>query len=586
MDKFLAGRLSLPVNLQFFKGGSTQTVRKRDPKSGEHLAMDQAVFNLLSPIATRYGGQNVFGSYSPQAASGSIAGNGKGGSAGQMNTAVMPSGQMYGEESSAGPTFVFAGPGARNENYGVASNGNGGATSQGQGTTSPLMQNYDIADQQFNMVNQNTNQLLGSVNNFLGQSNNAYGNAESIANNYVNPYGAKDFNNINKGLLADSSKLIGAGTNAIGKSESLADNYVNPYSSSQFDQANQNMMGDIAGYLGNSDKALSDSYDLVGAHQTPYGNADFDNYVSKMGQNVDQSTKYATKYYDDADWYLGQNKELASKGGNAALDNLMSKVYESLNEGYRTSASDMLANAAGRGVVNSSTSTRALSDLSDSVSRSAAQQYMSGFNTLLGNALQGAQTADNLAQNVVSTAGNTTNNYKNVIDSMLGVNQGSLSELQGKAGVLQNVASGYGQNAGIAQNAYNKSIDSMFQTNQDARDTMQGRAGILQDAASGYNQTAGTSQNAYNSVLQNMLGANKDALGTMQSRVGALNDVASGYNQNYNSGLAGLESMAKLPTQYYQNALAPISPLYNYWKDLTDSYYGHEDFDTVVNQGK
>ena len=72
----------------------------------------------------------------------------------------------------------------------------------------------------------------------------------------------------------------------------------------------------------------------------------------------------------------------------------------------------------------------------------------------------------------------------------------------------------------------------------------------------------------------------------MQGRAGVLQNAASGYNQNYNSGLQGLETFAKLPTQYYQNALAPISPLYNYWKDLTESYYGHEDYDTVVHNGK
>lgn len=352
------------MNLQFFKGSSTETVRKRDPKSGQHLAMDEAVFNLLSPLATRYGGSSIFGGALPKA-----------------STAVQPK-----------QVTAF--------------------------NNSILGRNLDYADLQHQMVNRNTVDLLDKVPGYLDQSN-----------------------------------------NALRKSEYLADTY-----------------------------------------QNPYGNSDFDGYVQKMGETADRSTEYATKYYDDADWYLGQNKELASKGGNAALDNLMSKVYESLNEGYRTSASDMLANAAGRGVINSSTSTRALSDLSDSVSSSAAQQYMSGFNTLLGNALQGAQTADNLAQNVVRTADQSNANYQNVINSMLGINDNSLKTMQGRAGVLQN--------------------------------------------------------------------------------------AASGYNQNYNSGLQGLETFAKLPTQYYQNALAPVSPLYNYWKDLTDSYYGHEDYDTVVHNGK
>ena len=125
---------------------------------------------------------------------------------------------------------------------------------------------------------------------------------------------------------------------------------------------------------------------------------------------------------------------------------------------------------------------------------------MTGFGTLLDNSLKGAQTADNLAQNVVRTADQSNANYQNIINSMLGINDNSLKTMQGRAGVLQN--------------------------------------------------------------------------------------AASGYNQNYNSGLQGLETYAKLPAQYYQNALAPVIPAYNYWKDLTDAYYGHEDYDTVVHNGK
>lgn len=358
------------MNLQFFKGGSTETVRKRDPKSSQHLAMDEAVFNLLSPLATRYGGSSIFGNAYPKSRTSQTVSNGKLGS-------VQPS----------------------NNN-------------------SILGRNLDYADLQHEMVNRNTVNLLDKVPGYLDQSN-----------------------------------------NALRKLEYLADTY-----------------------------------------QNPYGNSDFDGYVKKMGETADRSTEYATKYYDDADWYINQNKALAESGGSQALDNLMSKVYESLNSGYKSKAGELLNDAARRGVINSSTNTRAMNGLSDSVAQAGAQQYMTGFGTLLDNSLKGAQTADNLAQNVVRTADQSNANYQNIINSMLGINDNSLKTMQGRAGVLQN--------------------------------------------------------------------------------------AASGYNQNYNSGLQGLETFAKLPTQYYQNALAPISPLYNYWKDLTDSYYGHEDYDTVVHNGK
>ena len=402
------------MNLQFFKGGSTETVRKRDPKSAQHLAMDEAVFNLLSPIAMRYGGSSIFGDTYPKSGT---------------STAVQPKSNSssgfwvtMGEESDAGPKQIWV----SNDPY--ATNSKTGEIQPSVKTKnadplaafndSILGRNLDYADLQHEMVNRNTVNLLNKVPRYLDQSN-----------------------------------------NALRKSEYLADTY-----------------------------------------QNPYGKSDFDEYVRRMGETADRSTEYATKYYDDADWYINQNKALAESGGSQALDNLMSKVYESLNSGYKSKAGELLNDAARRGVINSSTNTRAMNGLSDSVAQAGAQQYMTGFGTLLDNSLKGAQTADNLAQNVVRTADQSNANYQNIINSMLGINDNSLKTMQGRAGVLQN--------------------------------------------------------------------------------------AASGYNQNYNSGLQGLETFAKLPTQYYQNALAPISPLYNYWKDLTDSYYGHEDYDTVVHNGK
>lgn len=414
------------MNLQFFKGGSTETVRKRDPKSGQHLAMDEAVFNLLSPIAMRYGGSSIFGDAYPKSGTSTTKQTNKQSSP-WLYTAYggSESGIGYWEEAgdNGGSRWVSTGS---NQPSQTVSNGKLGSVQPSGNATDPLTafnnsilgRNLDYADLQHEMVNRNTVDLLDRVPGYLDQSN-----------------------------------------NALRKSEYLADTY-----------------------------------------QNPYGNSDFDEYVKKMGETADRSTEYATKYYDDADWYINQNKALAESGGSQALDNLMSKVYESLNSGYKSKAGELLNDAARRGVINSSTNTRAMNGLSDSVAQAGAQQYMTGFGTLLDNSLKGAQTADNLAQNVVRTADQSNANYQNIINSMLGINDNSLKTMQGRAGVLQN--------------------------------------------------------------------------------------AASGYNQNYNSGLQGLETFAKLPTQYYQNALAPISPLYNYWKDLTDSYYGHEDYDTVVHNGK
>ncbi len=396
MDKFLAGRLSLPVNLQFFKGGSTETVRKRDPKSGQHLAMDEAVFNLLSPIAKRYGGSDIFGDTLPKTSTAvqpntqptqpqlqQILSNGKPGS-------VQPSGNAT--ENATDPLTAF--------------------------NDSILGRNLDYADLQHEMVNRNTDDLLGKLPGYLDQSN-----------------------------------------DTLRKMEGLADNYVNPY-----------------------------------------GNDAFDEYIRRMGETAEYSAGRADKYYDDADFYLGQNKDLATQGTSQALENLVARMSDSLKSNYQSDAGSLLSNAANRGIINSSVSTRGLSDLSNAMAEAASGQYMQGFQSLLDNSLKGATTAGGLAQGVVDTAGKANANYQDIVNSMLGINA--------------------------------------------------------------------------------------DSLKTMQTKAGVYSDASAGYNRDYNSGIGSLETYAKLPAQYYQNALAPISPLYNYWKDLTDSYYGHEDYDTVVHNGK
>lgn len=253
-------------------------------------------------------------------------------------------------------------------------------------------------------------------------------------------------------------------------------------------------------YINQSDSALGRADALASAYKNPYLAADFDPYIQKMGDVADSTTQFATQYYDDADFYLGQNKDLVSRGGSQALDTLMGKVYESLHRNYQQNASSLLNQAAQRGVVNSSISQKMLGDLGSQISNAAADQYLSGYGTLLDSTLKGAQTAGELARGVVSTGDQSISNFQNVVNSMLGVNQGE---------------------------------------------------------------------------LQAMLG-----------QTGALTDVAAGHNKNYLSALQGLETLAGLPTQYYEGAMAPLVPAYNYWRDLTNAYYGHEDYDTVVKQGK
>lgn len=116
--------------------------------------------------------------------------------------------------------------------------------------------------------------------------------------------------------------------------------------------------------------------------------------------------------------------------------------------------------------------------------------------------------------------------------------------------------------------------------------TSKGVSDLSQAAADAFNRNY---LNAYNSVLGGYgqgLQHSQSALGNMLSAVGAANNTLGALN----SGISGLSqaigTYGQLPGQYYQTALAPLMPAYNFWKDMGQMHYGHEDYDTIVKQGK
>ena len=119
-------------------------------------------------------------------------------------------------------------------------------------------------------------------------------------------------------------------------------------------------------------------------------------------------------------------------------------------------------------------------------------------------------------------------------------------------------------------------------------------SGSEQAIANAYSKNVGTDLNSMaskgiiNSSVTNRALANQQA--ETANAIAANRNEGAGiwmdnYLSGYKTGMEGLDTMSDLPTKYYQNALAPIMPLYNYWKDMTDAYYGHEDYDTVVSSG-
>ena len=82
-----------------------------------------------------------------------------------------------------------------------------------------------------------------------------------------------------------------------------------------------------------------------------------------------------------------------------------------------------------------------------------------------------------------------------------------------------------------------------------------------------------------------------DAMNT--NYLNAYNSVINGYAQGLqgtaneaNALLSGINALGNIPNQQYSGMMQQLMPGYNMWKDWQNMYYGHEDYDTVVKQGK
>lgn len=105
--------------------------------------------------------------------------------------------------------------------------------------------------------------------------------------------------------------------------------------------------------------------------------------------------------------------------------------------------------------------------------------------------------------------------------------------------------------------------------------------------------TAANWANVYNTMLNNYIsgaeaskGLAESTLGSMDNTVNNYATIAQGYRDQYNSGLQGLETFAGLPSTYYENAIAPLLPAYNYWNQATQNWLANDKDYVATSDGK
>ncbi|MDO5114595.1 MAG: hypothetical protein Q4D58_00720, partial [Synergistaceae bacterium] len=206
-------------------------------------------------------------------------------------------------------------------------------------------------------------------------------------------------------------------------------------------------------------------------------------------------------------------------------------------------------------------------------------EYLRKSDSMLGLAEQYADTGAKQSQKYYGYADDYLSDHKDLLAN--GTNAG-----------LQNVV-----------NEMNKSVYSGMQKTAGTKLSDWAKKGIINSsvATSGINDienaaanaAAGNYGNVYNTMLANYLSGADTSRGLAESVMANANDafnnyynLAGSYRDNYNSGLEGLNTFAALPEQYYSNALAPLSPAYNYWKDSTNAWLANDKDYVATSDGK
>ena len=188
------------INLQFFKGGTTvQEVEKREPKSEQLKAMDDAVYNVMGGFLQRYGGVTMptittadpYASTNTSNNSSSSSGNRYSISNGRYTSGGSPiyldssgraytysNGQrVYMDSQSLANAFGTNGPVTGNLNVGTGT----GYNSSGWGEGGYLDTAFDEADRLTALANQNSADLLEKVPEYLDKSDNMLDIAQQYA---------------------------------------------------------------------------------------------------------------------------------------------------------------------------------------------------------------------------------------------------------------------------------------------------------------------------------------------------------------------------------------------------------------------
>lgn len=244
------------------------------------------------------------------------------------------------------------------------------------------------------------------------------------------------------------------------------------------------------------------------------------------------------------DWYdnytrdmLTSSKDLLTTGNvpETLMNNIRANLKTSMDKTIGTSINDM----ATRGIVNSSVTNRGLSDMSQAAADALQRGYMDVFNSVLGG-------------------------YNNSANTAVGA------------------ATGFAKNLLEGVQARNDTSKTMIGLGDSYARTGSMRVGDLLNTAAGFGN------------YSNQARMNADSLmGAGSNRIKDWLNIASGYGNLSQGFLSGLDmnlkeqdQLGKAIPQYFQNAYAPVGPIFELLKAMQTDHWNSNKKDTIVKQGK
>jgi hypothetical protein len=434
---------------------------------------------------------------------------------------------------------------------------------------------------------------------------------------------SKDITSKGMTALGNANHLLGQGVDAVNQSKTAGDWY--------FDQA-QDSYGSAKDYLSKADTAGDWYYNNA---QTDFGNAqnylaqagtagdwyynqaqgDFgnaQNYLAQAGtagdpwygkawdtygtaegllgqlQNSIDYSSQANQWYDDyTRGMLGNSKNLLETGQipQPIIDAVTGMMTNGVNNSLGTTMNDL----ASRGIVNSSVSNRAVSDMSKSISDSLQGGYMDAFNSLLTGYNNTAQTGATAGKAFADTNLNISNAYSDAMKNAI-----SLGDSYGQTGSqrvsdLLGVAGGYTNNANSLVNAGSSRVNDLLGVAQGYT----GNASALMDAGNIRVNNMLDIANGYNTNADSLMGAGSQRIGDWLNIANGYNSSAAGYGtlgDNYakqqEANIKEREQLMAAIPQYYTNAMSPMMPSYDLMQTMQQDHWNSDKMDTIVKSGK